>query len=73
MGLKFISGSKKVRNFFGENRGEIGTPCKFLGFKVDPNQQMHHQLHATHSAENSVIILVSLCFPLSSIFTHCFE
>ena len=29
MGLKFISGSKKVRNFFGENRGEIGTPCKF--------------------------------------------
>ena len=32
MGLKFISGSKKVRNFFGENRGEIGTPCKFFRF-----------------------------------------
>ena len=32
MGLKFISGSKKVRNCFGENRGEIGTPCKILGF-----------------------------------------
>ena len=32
MGLKFISGSKEVRNFFGENRGEIGTPSKFFRF-----------------------------------------
>ena len=30
MGLKFISGSKEVRNVFEENRGEIGTPYNFF-------------------------------------------